>query len=164
MVAGLSKDSYVKSDRVDKRNLDTDSKIDYSVSIQTHKLNTSSGANEFSSIANDVSSVDFNASNISSISFRLRGLTPYDAPYFNFTLDSASGSVSYRALMYCTEEYQTSSMRLMWVTDIVLSNIAVGDSLTVKVNVNGDATHNPYERTMTYNFVEWTAPEEGGEG
>ncbi|MBR2775199.1 MAG: hypothetical protein IKD73_09470 [Selenomonadaceae bacterium] len=166
MVAGLSKDSYVKSDRVDKRNLDTDSKPDYNVIISTTKIDMSTGNNGFGAISNDASTVDINVTPYASggtINLRLRNLTPYTAPYYTeITVNSAEGTVENRSILYCTDTFQTTNMRLLWTMDLTLiGTFAAGDSITVNIKVNEDSTHNAYTRTLTYNLVEWTS---GGEG
>ena len=168
MVAGLSKDSYVKSDRVDKRNLDTDSKPDYNVTLQTYKVDQN-GVNNFGVIAADVTSIQLSTNSFTTggnLLTRLRGLTPYTAPYYSqITVNSAEGSVVNRQIVYCTDDYITMNMRNAWLIDLTLEGTFVaGDSFTVTFNVLGDDTHNPYERTITFTFVEWTSPEEGGEG
>lgn len=163
-INALTLNAYDTTERIDTRDLDTDSKIDYSVVIQTAKLNTSTGANEFGTIADDVVNIDLNVTPFASggnINVRLRGLNQFINPYYTeITVNSAEGTVENRAITYCTDSYQTSSMRLLWTMDLTLiGTFAAGDSFTVNIKVNEDSTHNPYTRTFTYRFVEWSGGE-----
>lgn len=165
-INALTLNAYDTTERIDTRDLDSDSKLDYSTSISTTKLNTSTGTNDFGAIADDVTSVNLNVTPLASggtINVRLRNLTQFINPYYTeITVNSAEGTVENRMIGYCTDSFQTTNMRLLWTMDLTLiGTFAAGDSITVKIKVNEDSTHNAWERTLTYNLIEWTS---GGEG
>ena len=164
-VNALTLNAYETTERIDTRDLDSDSKADYNAVISTTQMDASTGTNGFGAIANDASSVDINVAPYASggtINVRLRNLTQFINPYYaEITVNSAEGTVENRMIGYCTDTFQTTNMRLLWTMDLTLvGTFAAGDSITVNIKVNEDSTHNAWERTLTYRFVEWS----GGEG
>lgn len=160
----LTLNAYDTTERIDTRDLSTDSKLDYNAVISTTKIDASTGNNGFGAIGNDVTNVDLNVAPLASggtINLRLRNLTQFINPYYaEITVNSAEGTVENRLISYCTDTFQTTNMRLLWTMDLTLvGTFAAGDSITVNIKVNEDSTHNPYTRTITYRFVEWSGGE-----
>lgn len=164
-INALTLNAYETTERIDTRDLSTDSKIDYNVDLKTTSMNASTGASEVVVISTDINSVNLNVNALPSnntIVVSLRGLTPYTAPYYSeLTVTSAEGTVINRAANYWTDDTPTTSARRTWTLDLILGGTFVaGDSFSYTIKVNEDSTHNPYTRTLTYRFVEWS----GGEG
>jgi len=164
----LTTQDYQNTTVVTKRELETESKTDYSVQLQTNRYNPTTGEQPIGYFGEDTNELNLNITPFQSTSnptiyFRLKGLSQTEAPVLTITTSNSNFGIEHRSTNYGTQLNTQAGMRGLYLMDLNIvnaNNIVAGDFFTVKVNVRGDDTYNPYKRTITFRFVEWT----GGEG
>lgn len=140
-----------------------DPKIDYPATIQTWNMRQTNGSNSFGTVTTDNLKLNLNAGTFntetgSGLPFRLGGLSEYNVPGITITKSNDNFQVQHRSTNYGGPDHVQQGLRGLWDINFYVignGNIVAGDYFTVKVNVLGNATHNPYERTITFTFVEW---------
>lgn len=170
-INALTLNAYDTTERIDTRDLDTDSKTDYEPQFQTSNLDSTTGENVFN--RNVPASTNTFTLNLTpfiqteqggTLPFRYQGgtepLIQAEAPVLTIITSNSNFMVEHRNTNYGTNQNPSVSARGLYQMDLnIYGDIVAGDSFTVTTNVNGDATHNPYERTVTYNFVQWSGGE-----
>lgn len=148
MVAGLSKDSYVKSDRVDKRNLDTDSKPDRTLTL------TLGGSYTFN-LAQD--SIDIPLSAIDSTNKTIQGSLRVPADDTSKLIASDLNNISFQwTQITYTAPVTGSTTNFNW--RFIVSQTDTPFSASIKFFLPNNNLYNAWEKTITINFVN------GGEG
>lgn len=148
MVAGLSKDSYVKSDRVDKRNLDTDSKTGRTLTL------TLGGTYTFD-LAQD--SINIPLSAIDSTDKSIAGSLTVPANDTSKLIASNLNNLTFR-WNQITYRGDITGPTSNFVWRFIFSQSDTPFSASVKFFLSNNNLYNAWEKTITINFVN------GGEG
>lgn len=151
MVAGLSKDSYVKSDRVDKRNLDTDSKTGRELTLKIQNAQTSTVSNVPLDLSQDTFDIPLSYIQASSTSTAMSLGTPTDDTSRLFLSNLTGASLQWNQITYSTS-YTGYAWRFNY------EQITEPFTVSFKLALSANSLYNAWEKSITINFVN------GGEG
>ena len=161
MLNGLTSNTYVKTDRVDKSNVDTESTgstgatTARSINIQATQYVAEQQKNTLDAVNNDATEVNILfplTGNV--ITFRFNDTDVDRIPSFSSIVANGDGmSVVNKSQAHYESTHNMEVMRNTWEMSLTISDATVG-SITVTLEIPASDTYAAYSRTLTFNLVD----------
>lgn len=161
MLNGLTSNIYLKTDRVDKSNVDTESTgstgstTARSIDIQATQYVAEQQKNTLGAVNNDATEVNILlplTGNV--ITFRFNDTDVDEIPSFSSIVVNGDGmSVVNKSQTHYASTHNMEVMRNTWEMSLTISDATVG-SITVTLEIQASDTYAAYSRTLTFNLVD----------
>lgn len=161
MLNGLTSNIYLKTDRVDKSNVDTESTgstgstTARSIDIQATQYVAEQQKNTLGAVNNDATEVNILlplTGNV--ITFRFNDTDVDEIPSFSSIVVNGDGmSVVNKSQTHYASTHNMEVMRNTWEMSLTISDATVG-SITVTLEIPASDTYAAYSRTLTFNLVD----------